>query len=71
MASGEDLSDCLQKLSFNHENVLSDIVNNYECIFSWDIYEKINLRKNIPILEKLTQKLELILENKNIFDFNR
>lgn len=71
MASGEDLSDCLQKLSLNHENVLSDIVNNYECIFSWDIYEKINLRRNIPMLEKLTQKLELILENKNIFHFNR
>lgn len=73
MASSANISNCLQKLNLNHEDVLKDIKSNYECVFSWDIYEKTNKYRNVQtdILAKVTQKLELIFKNENEFDFNR
>lgn len=50
-----------------------DIKSNYECIFSWDIYEKTEKCRNklTDVLEKVINKKELIPENNNTFNFNR
>lgn len=78
MASSDGLSNHLQKLNLNspaklkYPNILLDIKDNYESIFSWDIYEKTEKSRNtmMDILEKVTQKLDILFEN-NTFDFNR
>lgn len=78
MASCDELTNLLQNLSTNdcspsHLDVLLDIKSNFESLFSWDIYEKTGKSRNIhtDILEKVTHKLELLFENKNIFDLDR
>lgn len=71
-----NLSNLLHNLSTNDStqlDVLLDIKSNYESLFSWDIYEKTEKSRNVhtDILEKVTQKLELLFESKNIFDLDR
>lgn len=78
MASSNELTNSLEALNLNchlsnHLDVMTDIKCNYESIFSWNIYEKIEKRRNhlTDILEKITQKQDLIIEKKDTFNFNK
>jgi hypothetical protein len=78
MSSSSELSNCLQKLNLNClpelklQSIMSNIKNNYESIFSWEIYEKTEKSRNkmMDVLEKVTQKQDILFES-NSFDFNR
>lgn len=78
MSSSSELSNCFQKLNLNclselkQLSILSNIKNNYESIFSWEIYEKTEKSRNkmMNVLEKVTQKQDILFES-STFDFNR
>lgn len=78
MATSDELSNHLEKLNLHSTSksknsiILLDIKNNYESIFSWEIYEKTKTSRNkmTNVLEKVTQKQEILFEN-NSFDFNK
>lgn len=62
-----------QSSNVNYLNVLSEIKNNYESIFAWDVYEKVEKYRNSPteILDKVTEKDCLQFENNNTFNLER
>lgn len=72
MASLDTPDDCHQKLNC-YLSVLSDVKSNYESIFSWDIYEKTKIcrDKKTVVFEKVTRKLELSFDTKNVFDLTK
>lgn len=77
MASNNELANNLKTLSINchslnYLDVMADIKCNYETIFSWDIYEKLERRRSsvTDILEKIIEKQKLIIGKKGIFNFN-
>lgn len=71
----QGLLNCIKKwflVPKDSTDMLSDIKNNYESIFSWNIYETIGRfkAKGSNFWQKLQQKQDLSFNTKSKFNFD-